>query len=209
MVSELTWNTFRDHLILEYEVPKYDGDLGQPNVFVPVDSSARARKIEVLTTVFLSQRDKQWFSAATFEGLMRIRGVECASPTGYAEGLYARKLTPDVPARQPRRGSHVQCFARDRSSRAHGQLIRHRTLTPVGRFMRAWCADELAAIGIDFVPVQANMGLSRDAGTVRGLHYQIAPHLKRAGSLHPRLVFDLFVDLRPDHQPSAAGSVSS
>lgn len=96
VVSELTWNTFRDHLILEYEVPKYDGDLGQPNVFVPVDAAARARKSEILTSVFVTQRDKRWFSAETFDGLMRIRGVECASPTGYAEGFYARKITLNV-----------------------------------------------------------------------------------------------------------------
>jgi LmbE family N-acetylglucosaminyl deacetylase len=93
VISELTWNTFRNHLILEYEVPKYDGDLGQPNVFVPADSTARARKIEILTTVFGTQRDKRWFSPETFDGLMRIRGVECASPTGYAQDSYARKIT--------------------------------------------------------------------------------------------------------------------
>jgi LmbE family N-acetylglucosaminyl deacetylase len=93
VISELTWNTFRDHLILEYEVPKYDGDLGHPNVFVPVDDNARRRKVEVLMDVFRSQRDKRWFSPETFDGLMRIRGVECASPTGYAEGFYVRKLS--------------------------------------------------------------------------------------------------------------------
>ncbi|MDT8340401.1 MAG: PIG-L deacetylase family protein [Longimicrobiales bacterium] len=93
MVSELTWNTFRDHLILEYEIPKYDGDLGQPNVFVPVSEHHRRQKVELLMAAFGSQRPKTWFSESTFEGLMRIRGVECASPTGYAEGFYARKVT--------------------------------------------------------------------------------------------------------------------
>ncbi len=93
VISELTWNTFRDHTILEYEIPKYDGDLGQPNVFVPIDSDARAKKIGVLMEAFCTQRDKRWFSPETFDGLMRIRGVECASPTGYAEAFYARKLT--------------------------------------------------------------------------------------------------------------------
>lgn len=96
VISELTWNTYRDHLILEYEIPKYDGDLGQPNVFVPVDAAARARKIEVLMDVFHTQRDKRWFSPETFDGLMRIRGIECASPTGYAEGFHARKVTLNV-----------------------------------------------------------------------------------------------------------------
>ena len=79
--------------ILEYEIPKYDGDLGQPNVFVPVDTSARAQKVELLMDVFCTQRDKRWFSPETFDGLMRIRGIECASPTGYAEAFYARKVT--------------------------------------------------------------------------------------------------------------------
>ena len=92
VISELTWNSYRDHLILEYEVPKYDGDLGQPNVFVPVDAAARARKVEVLMDAFRTQRDKRWFSPETFDGLMRIRGIECASPTGYAEGFHARKV---------------------------------------------------------------------------------------------------------------------
>jgi LmbE family N-acetylglucosaminyl deacetylase len=92
VISELTWNTFRDHLILEYEIPKYDGDLGTPNVFVPIADEMRQRKTAVLMDVFCTQRDKRWFSPETFEGLMRIRGVECASPTGYAEGFYIRKL---------------------------------------------------------------------------------------------------------------------
>ena len=93
VISELTWNTFRNHLILEYEIPKYDGDLGQPNVFVPIEDAVRRQKIELLDTCFGSQRAKSWFSAETFDAVMRIRGVECASPTGYAEGFYARKLS--------------------------------------------------------------------------------------------------------------------
>jgi len=104
LVSELTWNTYRDHLILEYEIPKYDGDLGNPNVFVPVDERARARKLSVLMDVFCTQRDKRWFSPETFDGLMRIRGIECASPTGYAEGFHARKLTLNF-ARTPASGA--------------------------------------------------------------------------------------------------------
>jgi LmbE family N-acetylglucosaminyl deacetylase len=93
VVSELTWNTFRDHLILEYEIPKYDGGLATPNFFVPLDDDARREKLGVLMDVFATQRDKRWFTASTFEGLMRLRGVECASPTGYAEGFHARKAT--------------------------------------------------------------------------------------------------------------------
>ena len=95
-VAELTWNTFRHHFVLEYEVPKYDGDLGRPNVFVPVAPEVRARKVELLLEHFATQRSRTWFTAETFEGLMRIRGIECASPTGYAEGLYARKLTLEI-----------------------------------------------------------------------------------------------------------------
>jgi LmbE family N-acetylglucosaminyl deacetylase len=93
VVSELTWNTFRDHLILEYEIPKYDGGLGSPNLFVPLDEAQRASKVEHLLKAFGSQRDKRWFTAETFNGLMRLRGIECASPTGYAEAFYARKVT--------------------------------------------------------------------------------------------------------------------
>jgi LmbE family N-acetylglucosaminyl deacetylase len=92
MVSELTWNTFRDNCILEYEVPKYDGDLGRPNVFVPLSAGIRGRKVRHLMSAFPSQRSKRWYSASTFEGLMRLRGVECSAPDGYAEAFYARKL---------------------------------------------------------------------------------------------------------------------
>ena len=93
VVSELTWNTFRDSTILEYEIPKYDGGLATPNVFVPVDEGTRRKKIEYLMTAFATQREKQWFNDATFDGLMRLRGVESASPTGYAEGFHGHKIT--------------------------------------------------------------------------------------------------------------------
>lgn len=96
LVSELTWNTFRHHMVLEYEIPKYDGDLAQPNVFVPLNEETRARKVELLMQHFGTQRSKTWFSPETFDGLMRLRGVECASPTGYAEGFHARKVTLDL-----------------------------------------------------------------------------------------------------------------
>jgi LmbE family N-acetylglucosaminyl deacetylase len=93
VLSDLAWNTFRDHWILEYEIPKYDGDLGTPNCFVPLDSATCARKLEYLNAVFASQRDKHWFSGETFMGLMRLRGMECRASSGYAEAFYSRKTT--------------------------------------------------------------------------------------------------------------------
>ncbi|PID96373.1 MAG: PIG-L domain-containing protein [Actinomycetales bacterium] len=91
-VGELAWNTFRDHLVLEYEIPKYDGDLGAPSLFVPVSEAAMERKIDTLMNVFRSQHSRSWFTADTFASLMRLRGVECNSPSGYAEAFYVRKL---------------------------------------------------------------------------------------------------------------------
>jgi LmbE family N-acetylglucosaminyl deacetylase len=98
LLAELVWNTFRSHMVLEYEIPKYDADLAQPNVFVPIDADGRGRKVELLMEHFGSQRSKGWFSPETFDGLMRLRGVECASPTGYAEAFHARKLTLQLAA---------------------------------------------------------------------------------------------------------------
>ena len=92
VLSDLAWNTFRDHLVLEYEIPKFDGDLGAPNLFVPLDRELCDRKVAHLETAFGSQRDKHWFAAETFLGLMRLRGMECRAPGGYAEGFYARKV---------------------------------------------------------------------------------------------------------------------
>jgi len=92
LIGELTWNTFRDHLILEYEVPKYDGDLGQPSVFVPLPNEVCRKKVRSLLDTFQSQRDKAWFQEETFFSLMRLRGMECNSPSGYAEAFYSRKI---------------------------------------------------------------------------------------------------------------------
>lgn len=92
LLGELTWNTFRRHAILEYEIPKYDGDLGQPNVFMPLDEATCNRKVDLLIANFPSQKDKQWFDPATFRAILRLRGVECAAPAGWAEGFCARKL---------------------------------------------------------------------------------------------------------------------
>ena len=91
MTCELTWNTFRDHLILEYEIPKYDGDMGAPNLFVPLDESVCRRKIDHLMTHFASQSSKRWFEENLFSGLLRLRGMECNSPTTYAEAFHCRK----------------------------------------------------------------------------------------------------------------------
>jgi LmbE family N-acetylglucosaminyl deacetylase len=92
LLSELTWNTFRDHLILEYEIPKYDGDLGRPAFFVPLDSEACQTKVRYLMDAFQTQRNKSWFEESTFQSLMRLRGMECNAPSGYAEAFYCRKL---------------------------------------------------------------------------------------------------------------------
>jgi LmbE family N-acetylglucosaminyl deacetylase len=92
LISELTWNTFRNHLILEYEIPKYDGDLGRPGVFVPLDPEICDTKVRLLLESFESQRSKHWFQESTFKSLMRLRGMESNAPSGYAEAFYGRKL---------------------------------------------------------------------------------------------------------------------
>ena len=92
VLSDLAWNTFRNHLILEYEILKYDGDLGLPNIFVPLSEQLCTRKIELLLKHFKTQSSKHWFTGDTFEAMHRIRGIECASPTGRAEAFYCRKL---------------------------------------------------------------------------------------------------------------------
>jgi LmbE family N-acetylglucosaminyl deacetylase len=91
LISELTWNTFRNHLILEYEVPKYDGDLGSPNFFVNIDEPTRNLKIEILLSHFKTQTNKHWFAADTFRSIMRLRGIESGSSSKYAEAFYVRK----------------------------------------------------------------------------------------------------------------------
>jgi LmbE family N-acetylglucosaminyl deacetylase len=91
-VCRLTWNTFRDHCIFEYEIPKWDGDMGQPNLYVSVSTAALNRKIELLNAHFASQRSKQWFDSETFLGLARLRGLECHAPERYAEAFFVRKL---------------------------------------------------------------------------------------------------------------------
>jgi LmbE family N-acetylglucosaminyl deacetylase len=92
MLAELTWNTFRDHMILEYEIPKYDGDLGQPGVFVPLTAEICKKKVHFIMDTFRSQSSKQWFQPETFLSLMRLRGMECNARSGYAEAFFCRKL---------------------------------------------------------------------------------------------------------------------
>jgi LmbE family N-acetylglucosaminyl deacetylase len=93
VISELTWNTFRNHLILEYEIPKYDGDLGTPNVYMPVSEEIAREKVRLVLDAFESQTEKHWFDEQLFLGLMRVRGMEGRSPTGYAEAFTCRKLS--------------------------------------------------------------------------------------------------------------------
>lgn len=91
LIAELTWNTFRDHFILEYEIPKYDGDMGQPGFFVPLEAEIYRSKVKHLMDAFSTQRQKRWFREETFLSLMRLRGMECNAPSGYAEAFYCRK----------------------------------------------------------------------------------------------------------------------
>jgi len=97
VVSDVAWQTFRGTLILEYEIPKWDGDLGRPNVYLPLSREAARHKAEHLLAAFPTQRSKPWFTEDTFLGLMRLRGVECGAEEGYAEAFYGRKvvLQPD------------------------------------------------------------------------------------------------------------------
>src|SRR5947207_8107730 len=92
LVCELTWNTFRDHFILEYEVPKYDADLRSPNLFVSVSDEMCGQKIARLLELFESQRERRWFTEDVFRSVLRLRGMECNSPTRYAEAFYCRKI---------------------------------------------------------------------------------------------------------------------
>jgi LmbE family N-acetylglucosaminyl deacetylase len=92
-VCQLTWNLFRNHLILEYEIPKWDGDLGQPNLYMPLTASVLERKVELLLEHFSTQRSKGWFDAETFRSLARLRGMECRAPERFAEAFTLRKAS--------------------------------------------------------------------------------------------------------------------
>lgn len=91
IIAELTWNTFREHWILEYEIPKFDGGLGSPNLFVPASVDHAEKKSDLLLTCYKTQTKRPWFSRSTFDALMRLRGIECNSESGYAEAFYSRK----------------------------------------------------------------------------------------------------------------------
>ncbi len=110
VVSDLTWNTFRNHLVLEYEIPKYDGDLGTPNLFVPVSRANATKKVKHLRSAFVTQRGRHWFTGETFLGLMRLRGMESRAPEHYAEGFHSRKCVLTMPqdTRGRRRRRQVQ-----------------------------------------------------------------------------------------------------
>ena len=93
VIAELTWNTFRHHTILEYEVPKWDGDMGNPNVYVPLARDVADQKVNILVESFASQAGKHWFDEETFNGLMRLRAMECNADSRRAEAFYGRKVT--------------------------------------------------------------------------------------------------------------------
>ena len=92
LIAQLTWNAFRDHLILEYEIPKYEGDLATPNVYVPLDEAVARRKVDLILRHYASQAGKGWFRAETFEAMLRLRAIECNAPTGWAEAFHGRKI---------------------------------------------------------------------------------------------------------------------
>ena len=92
LIAEMTWQSWRNHVVFEYEIPKYEGDLGRPNVLVPLPKAIAERKVKHLLEHFGTQRSKDWFNADTFLGLMRLRGLECRSESGFAEGFFARKI---------------------------------------------------------------------------------------------------------------------
>jgi LmbE family N-acetylglucosaminyl deacetylase len=101
LLSDLAWNTFRRQVVLEYEIPKWDGDMEQPNCYIPLTETIARRKIKALMQLFGSQRSKDWFDDATFRGLMRLRGVECRAPSGYAEAFVSRKFNVELNGVRP------------------------------------------------------------------------------------------------------------
>jgi LmbE family N-acetylglucosaminyl deacetylase len=92
LINEFTWNTFRDHQILEYETPKWDGDLSRPTLYYPLSAEIVQQKVDLLMQHFGTQRSRHWFTPDTFRGLMRLRGLECNAPSGYAEAFHSRKI---------------------------------------------------------------------------------------------------------------------
>jgi LmbE family N-acetylglucosaminyl deacetylase len=107
LLSEVTWQTFRDHIIWEYEIPKYDGDLVTPNVYVPLPAELAQRKVDTIIKVFASQRGKPWFRRENLLALMHLRGLECRADSGFAEAFHGRKLvfTPSLASGAPKRAT--------------------------------------------------------------------------------------------------------
>jgi LmbE family N-acetylglucosaminyl deacetylase len=93
LISDLTWNTFRNHLILEYEIPKYDGDVGSPNLFVTLDRKYCNRKNTLIIEHFQTQKEKHWLTEETLFSFLRLRGIESGRSSRYAEAFYCRKIT--------------------------------------------------------------------------------------------------------------------
>ncbi len=122
VVSELTWNTFRRHQILEYEIPKYEGDLGTPNVFVPLSQATAQEKVDAIVESFPSQADKPWFTADTFWSLMRIRGIEANADSQFAEGLYCRKMSILTTGSGPAQTAAATSFSADSLANAAGSV---------------------------------------------------------------------------------------
>ena len=112
LASQVTWQTFRDHMIWEYEIPKFDGDLVTPNMYVPLTSALAARKIALIMRAFRSQFEKSWFTAENLAAVMRVRGLECRSASGFAEGFHCRKLTGAFPAPKSLRTRSVVAVAK-------------------------------------------------------------------------------------------------
>jgi LmbE family N-acetylglucosaminyl deacetylase len=96
LASQVTWQTFRDHMIWEYEIPKYDGDLGTPNLYVPLPQALVSLKVETIVRSFESQAGKSWFTADNLLAAMRLRGLECRAPSGFAEAFHCRKLVHEL-----------------------------------------------------------------------------------------------------------------
>jgi len=92
LINEFTWNTFRNHQILEYEIPKWDGDLSRPFIYSPLERDVMQKKVDLLMELFGTQRSKAWFTPDTFQAVMRLRGLECNAPSGFAEAFHTRKL---------------------------------------------------------------------------------------------------------------------
>ena len=189
LACELTWNTFRNHLILEYEIPKFDGDLGRPNVFVPLTQAiVRGEGRAARASTSPSQRGKHWFDRETFLGLMRLRGMESVAPERFAEAFTCRKVVRRsvrfVPLETRRRVTR-----RARAYRGRARLLRPDV---VRRRVRG------ARPRIRARPVQPLAQHARRHACA-GLHFQTAPHEEAKLVRCTRgAIFDVIVDLRPD-----------